>query len=172
MPKLKIIVQGPIIFIPCETALFDGNFNVNMASFKFSKEWDGLTKIAFFSNGGSSFPFLIEDDAIKSEEGFALSAGVWNVAVRGYECEEEVDDLEQITLIAKSKVSTGSARLVVHNSGDSIQEDFQIYDPEFKDWLDRIILSSEILRTKNQELEERIIKLEQKISELETGGNL
>ena len=47
--------------------------------------WDGLIKIAHFSNGEESADVELVDDAIRAEAGLNLTAGKWQLSLTGHE---------------------------------------------------------------------------------------
>lgn len=60
--------------------------NYLMAKFVFKTDaWEGLIKIAHFSNGEDSADIELTDDAIIAEDGLNLTEGKWQLSVTGHE---------------------------------------------------------------------------------------
>lgn len=60
--------------------------NYLTAKFVFKTDaWNGLIKIAHFSNGEDSADIELTDDAILAEDGLNLSEGKWQLSVTGHE---------------------------------------------------------------------------------------
>lgn len=83
--------------------------NYLTAKFVFRTEpWNGLIKIAHFSNGEDSADIELTDDAILAEDGLNLTEGKWQLSVTGH----EISDGEII-----KRITTTVAEFTVKRSG-------------------------------------------------------
>lgn len=61
--------------------------NYLTARFTFNADWNGLVKVASFSNGTDAAEIELTDDEIRAEDGLNLMAGEWSVGVIGFEAQ-------------------------------------------------------------------------------------
>lgn len=106
---IKCSVEGQELIVGSPIIAAD-SINYLTAKFIFrTSDWDGLVKIAHFSNGALSASININaDDEIPESAGLNLSVGRWVVSVTGHKYEN--GELVQ-------RITTTQAKLTVHPSG-------------------------------------------------------
>lgn len=105
---IKCSVQGQELIVGSPVIAAD-SINYLTAEFIFrTHDWDGLVKIAHFSNGEHSADIELVDDRIPSSAGLNLSEGCWVVSLTGHAYDAG-------TLV--QRITTTQARLTVKSSG-------------------------------------------------------
>ena len=104
---IRCSVQGQELIIGSPVIAAD-SINYLTAEFIFrTSDWNGLTKIAHFSNGKKSADIELVDDRIPSSAGLNLSEGCWVVSLTGHAYDAG-------TLV--QRITTTQARLTVKPS--------------------------------------------------------
>lgn len=151
---LKVIVKGQIIFLPTSSIIAGDTINMVSARFVFTSEWSNLEKVAYFEKDHAVFPFMLKDDCIYAEDGFNLSAGRWNVTVRGYDKPEDIS-LVDVNNDIYARLTTGIASfLVVQNGpdGDGVVE------PSIKGWVEKTYLDASTAKDTARLLQDKLEK--------------
>lgn len=81
---LTLTVTGQALKVTTPVIAAD-TINYLTAQFAFTHDWDGLIKIARFSNDENSAEVQLTNDCIREEDGLNLTEGRWYVSVIGEE---------------------------------------------------------------------------------------
>ena len=104
---IRCSVQGQELIVGSPVIAAD-SINYLTAEFIFrTSDWDGLTKIAHFSNGEKSADIELIDDRILSSAGLNLSEGCWVVSLTGHAYDGG---------ILVQRITTTQAKLIVKPS--------------------------------------------------------
>ncbi len=89
------------------------------ADFDFSPEWNGLTTIAYFSDGDNTYPFLLTDKGgITEEQNLNLHEGKWECFVWGFDLTGiDTFDIGELPQTATPRLTTNVASFKVQRTG-------------------------------------------------------
>ena len=83
---MKIIVTPHTITLNKTEIVNEGEYNINTCEFELSEEYTGLTNMAIFTNGASTFKTMIVDNQCIIPYEVLEQEGTLMVGVYGYEC--------------------------------------------------------------------------------------
>ena len=84
---MKIIVTPHTITLNKTEIVNEGEYNINICEFELSEEYIGLTNMAIFTNGASTFKTMIVDNQCIIPYEVLEQEGTLMVGVYGYECD-------------------------------------------------------------------------------------
>lgn len=77
--------------------MVSGTIDYLTAEFKFSKDWNGLSKWAHFTQGETTYDVFLVDDKIPEQAHLNLSEGEWQMYLHGVKYEPEEQIAQRIT---------------------------------------------------------------------------
>ena len=149
---MEIIVNAHTIQLTQSEIVNEGEYNIQKCNFTFSEEYNGLTKIAIFSNLNNSFQTMITNGSCIIPAEILQQEGTLILGVYGYEVDGETLIKRYSPTPACFTVSKGSYQLAseVEPPSPSIVEQLEQQISELSDEITTINNIIPTLATKNE----------------------
>lgn len=152
---ISAIIRGQYLSLTVPVIAAD-TLNYLTARFAFkTADWDGLVKIAHFSNGTDAADVELTGDEIRAEDGLNLTDGTWRLSVTGH----EFSGGELV-----KRITTTVAEFAVHPSGVPDGEPV----PSLPSYGERILAEVENIHTEvDEQLDEQNAAVDERLDENE-----